>query len=322
MKFSDLASFRHALQDFCGAHAASVKQFKSGTSFTKGIDESPDGKLHTTTTATCIESLLECPESPRGDGADSVETMARTFAKAALDRPEESWRSERSAGIYCRCRALPLAIRYSAGFGAQIGEHVERILGQVRDKQDRFGIGEADPKEKPPSNYPPNAFHTFWTLEVLEEFERRLKDRYQELDGRLGIGHLRAGMILWAKNSLAFQVSLHSAGSSDLDSDQLAWSLAVLLKFTDGYLTDLGEQDLVREALKRLFETQLKTGSWRHYRSLFHYRDAGNAYCYVYETFAVLLRIALMEKKRGGVLLREWLRPHLDELVKLWRYAD
>jgi hypothetical protein len=33
----------------------------------------------------------------------------------------------------------------------------------------------------------------------------------------------------WARKTLAYQISLHSASSSVLDSDQLGWSLADLL---------------------------------------------------------------------------------------------
>src|SRR5260221_525577 len=100
-------------------------------------------------------------------------------------------------------------------------------------------------------------------------------------------------MLLWARRTLGYQISLHSADSSVLDSDQLAWSLAILLKFDKSFPADLGDQDLLREALKWLFKTQLPIGTWRHYRSLFHYKLAGNAYCYVFETFAVLLAIAV-----------------------------
>jgi len=325
MKFSDLASHRHLLQDFCGLHTPSLLRFKSGSSFKLRITEPDllDGLRHPTTTATCIESLLECPESFRGDVSESAEELAREFAKAALKLPSKRWQSERSASIYCRCRALPLTIRYSdPPLDARIIKHVKRILAQLGDDQGRFGIGEFDAKWKPPSVYPPNAFHTFWTLEILEEFKEKSPVQYGKLDKTDELGRLKKGMILWARSSLGLQVSLHAADSSLLDSDQLAWSLAILLKFTDEYLTDVGEQDLVREALKGLFKTQLRTGSWRHYRSLFHYRDAGNAYCYVYETFAVLLRIALMEEGHRGQFVRECLHPYLERLIDLWRHVD
>jgi Cdc6-like AAA superfamily ATPase len=94
-----------------------------------------------------------------------------------------------------------------------------------------------------------------------------------------------------------------------------------LLKFEPSFPVDLGEQDLLREALRRLFQTQLPIGTWRHYRSLFHYQAAGNAYCYVYETFAVLLGIAL-DGDIGRQLFRDALRPYVGNLTNLWRYAE
>jgi adenylate kinase family enzyme len=207
----------------------------------------------------------------------------------------------------------------------------------------RFGIGEADIEgEASPEDvekakrgwYPPNAFHTFWTLEVLKRFESKFPGPYLEASTRLDIPKVIDGMLLWSRKTLSYQVALHAAESSLLDSDQLAWSLASLLKFAPTsndrrrltkaggvFPVDLGEQDLLREALKRLFKTQLSIGTWRHYRSLFHYQAAGNAYCYIYETFAVLLGIGL----DGGAnrqLFRDTLRDYADNLTRLWRYAE
>src|SRR5207253_4533272 len=126
----------------------------------------------------------------------------------------------------------------------------------------------------------------------------------------------------WSRRTLGYQVALHAAESSMLDSDQLAWSLATLLKFdAPRFPADLGDQDLLREALKRIFGTQLPIGTWRHYRSLFHYREAGNAYCYVYETFAILLQIAL-DDDPGRQLFRDTLRSYAGGLSRLWQYSE
>ena len=76
--------------------------------------------------------------------------------------------------------------------------------------------------------------------------------------------------------------------SSKLDSDQLAWSLAILVSAPDEYESNLVEQDLIRQAFRCLF---CNTGANWHVaplRALFHYPNVGNAYCYVFETFAAL----------------------------------
>jgi len=100
-------------------------------------------------------------------------------------------------------------------------------------------------------------------------------------------------MIEWAKQTLGYQVALHSADSSDLDTDQLGWSLAIYLREPRTYRSQLAAQDFIRKAFACLFSTQTRVGTWRHYAPLFHYEATGNAYCYVSETFASILRQAL-----------------------------
>jgi len=46
--------------------------------------------------------------------------------------------------------------------------------------------------------------------------------------------------------------------------------------------------DLLEAGLRALFEQQVN-GTWPKGEALFHYRDAGNAYCYPFETLAELL---------------------------------
>jgi hypothetical protein len=112
--------------------------------------------------------------------------------------------------------------------------------------------------------------------------------------------------------------ALHSADSSVLDSDQLAWSLSILISQPQKYQSSLAEQDLIRHAFKCLFGTQERVGTWRHYAPLFHYPHSGNAYCYVFETFAVLLKEAL---KPEAEFVRSVLKQYFTPLVHLWQYA-
>lgn len=49
--------------------------------------------------------------------------------------------------------------------------------------------------------------------------------------------------------------------------------------------------------------------------------QAGNAYCYVFETFAVLLQCALQGKAEAE-MIRDLLKPYCQNLMDLWRYAD
>jgi len=125
-------------------------------------------------------------------------------------------------------------------------------------------------------------------------------------------------MLEWARETLAYQVSLHSADSSVLDSDQLIWSLAIVCGSVEKIQASLREQDFLRQAFNCLFTTQTKIGSWRHYAPLFHYRQTGNAYCYVFESFAVLLQTALHSRAE---FTRAVLRDYFERLLNLWQYA-
>ncbi|MGA2328163.1 MAG: ATP-binding protein [Bryobacteraceae bacterium] len=327
MDFQELAKQRHALQEFCQLHAASLLCFRSDRSFKLAITENDltGPARHLTTTATCIESLLDCPSRYRVGVADPEE-LARGFAHDALARPGREWTSEGSAKIYCRCRALPLVVRHLASFDSRLRDHIVGIFQQLGKDPQRFAIGETAPpkrgskKTDPASWYPPNAFHTYWVLELLDALRARFAKDCAGIEARLRLDARRRHMILWARHQLGVQVALHAAESSVLDTDQLGWSLAIVLKFGEDFHFDLAEQDLIRQAVRCLFQTQLPVGTWRHYRSLFHYRDAGNAYCYVFETFVVLLKIALSQKP-SGQFFRQCLYGRAKDLIRLWEYA-
>jgi shikimate kinase len=216
-----------------------------------------------------------------------------------------------------------LAIANLGKYDPKIANHALTILKQIEKEPSRFGVGEAEVTRGGKDRkgwYPPNAFHTFWALEVLHCFKKHHGSEYNQFVVNHDIPRIIDGMLLWSRRTVGQQVALHYAESSVLDSDQLAWALATCLKF-DAFPIELVEQDLLRAALKCLFGTQLSIGTWRHYRSLFHYKLAGNAYCYVFETLAALLKVALNDD-RDQQFLRDALRPYVSNLIRLWRYAE
>ena len=92
------------------------------------------------------------------------------------------------------------------------------------------------------------------------------------------------------------------------------------MRFDEELTVNLEHRDFIKQALACLFKTQTD-GTWRHYKPLFHYDKVGNAYCYVFETFAALLGTALQQKPQA-TMIRELLLPHGKQLMDLWRYAD
>src|SRR5579875_1939345 len=323
MTFDELAAERKRLQLFCYQHAPSLELFRCEQNYKLDLDEPVfTGFRHLTSTATCIESLLLCPPKFRA-AKIAPESQAQIFASSAIALPDRRWKSDQSAAIYCRCRGLPLTIRYLDSYDREIDGHIARILGQL-EESNRFAIGEADPRDKDLDKrdwYPPNAYHTYWTFEVLQCFEEKFSDEFVKFNTANHVAEIRNGMLLWVRRTLAHQVSLHAAKSSVLDSDQLAWALASVLKFAKDFPAQLEDQDLLRESLKQLFSTQLEVGTWRHYKPLFHYKKTGNAYCYVYETFAALLGIAV-DQTGDRKFFRDCLSLYQDNLRRLWEYAD
>jgi hypothetical protein len=330
LNFEELIVARRDLQSFCLLHVPSLMSLRSHFNFklspTEG-DLGDESARHLTTSATCWNSLFDCPPRFRTAEFKGAEDLRRKFAAKALLRPDQDWKSEKSAAVYCRCRALPMVIACSMGprLDQTIERHIKTILDQLDDRHaDRFGIGEADPSEKDEKWYPPNAYHTYWTLDIVNRLKERFPADYENLSqpAVLNVGQKRDGMILWSRQKLGYQIGLHSATpqSSLLDSDQLAWSLAVFMRFDPTMKVDLENRDFLTQALKCLFSTQVD-GTWRHYKPLFHYEAVGNAYCYVFETFAALLQCALVDTAEAK-MIRELLRLYCKNLMDLWRYAD
>lgn len=321
-RFEDFAIQRKLLQEFCPAHLPSLEPYVSKSFPIFRLDDEgpePTELRHITSTATCYESIATCPDKFRPSKKENTSDFAalgRDFAQRAIKLGPEKWVSDGAAGVYCSSRGLPYVVSQLEGWQPEIDLHLARILYQLGEDPLRMAIGEADKGKDKKSWYRPNAYHTYWTLELLRALEvPKFKNGSKELETALGY---RPQMYLWARQQLGVQAALHSANSSVLDSDQLAWSLAILISRPEEYQSRLGEQDLIRQALRCLFSTQEQVGTWRHYAPLFHYPNAGNAYCYVFETFATILKESLRPE---ADFVRDALRRYFGALVKLWRYA-
>lgn len=321
--FQEFSENRRLLREFCQLHYPSVACFSSGLSFVNVLKNGQAKRnekaiIHLTSSATCFSSVLECPDSSEFAGSKTLLAGAARYAFGAIRKPTKDWVSDGSAGIYCRCRTLPFVIRHLNVWHEKVHVYIKAIFEQMAQKPDRFAIGEAGHALKKDDWYPPNGYHTYWTLEVLSSLSEKFETKHQKLSKEVRLPIFRAKIHEWARETLGYQVSLHSARSSMLDSDQLGWSLAIVLRSPDAVQSNLAEQDLTRHALKCLFETQTEVGSWRHYEPLFHYEKSGNAHCYVFETFAELLRCALHPRAE---FVRTALKAHFAGLIKLWQYA-
>lgn len=326
-----LAQHRRLLQEFCAFHAAGLIPFFSEEwgVFALHADDPPKKFKHITSTATCFSSMGVCPAAEKIIGKLNFRELGAAYAHTAIEQDLDEWKSDGKAEIYCSCRALPYVLSQLESWHDNIDLHLKRIAFQLHEQGNRFAIGEAPPtrsrdkskrKKEIDGWYEPNSYHTYWTIDLLgklkeERFDsgRKSSKKFTFLDDKIPL------FKQWARQQLGLQVALHCGKSSKLDSDQLAWSLAILTKDPDDYRSDLALQDVIRQSFSCLFHTQEPVGIWRHYAPLFHYPNAGNAYCYVFETFAILLEQAL---KPEAEFLRTVLRDHVNGLIALWRYAD
>ncbi len=315
--FELLRSGRRRLHEFCSVHEASVDFFRSGGSYK--LQEREKGELgpelrHITSTATCLESLLDYP------GIDLSERIS-WFVKQALARPHPKWTSDGSAAIYCRCRALPLVIQYAPTVAFPvIRAHLERVFRQLNGG-DRLGIGEAEAGKARDQWYPPNAFHTFWALEAVER-SKRFGEAFTSLQRTLKFPERRNALLVWVWEVLGCQIALHEAKSAGRDTDQLLYALVIATRFSGPsvYSTStIRYRDLIRKSLEVFFSQQDPTGTWVHHEPLFHYPKAGNAYCYIFESLTPLLKNAL---RPDAAWLRALLRPYAPKLFDLLAYAD
>lgn len=345
--FNLLCTERDALRRFVLVHADSLFAFKEDEHpwfRQQEADDEPSSRevRHLTTTASCLESLADVPvydvkdddpppPAPRiGEKVrQELEKISQGFAIAALNAKKKEWQSEGEARVYCRVRTLPAILQFATeetlvNLSASVEGHLSFVWERLRIGDMRAqGVAER-PRETDapdsPQAYPPNAFHTYWAIKLLHEYEEKgflpeLSPRFKE---RAAVAQL------WARRTLAAQTALISGGQHSFDAHQLAWALSteILCRSKDGdqpTTADLQHIELYDAALAAFFSEQEEEGRWRLYDPLFHYPFAGNAYCYTYETLAELLRLAL--RKDEGRVLRDRLRKYASSLIKAWHYA-
>jgi ATPase family associated with various cellular activities (AAA) len=348
LDFEQLRAEREDLRNYVIDHADSILAFKeTGHPWFRREEraDSVDSKRkirHITTTASCIESMHDvpvydgggppppCPPEP-GPIRDERDAVLAKFTQAALEADEKEWQSEEAARVYCRVRTLPVLLRLGEEktleqFGPIILAHLKRALETVEiDNPHAQGVSElpVDPPEQGPRHaYPPNAFHTYWTIRFVREYRSRAKGRGLPQIGKKLLER-EAVSQLWARRTLATHTALISTEQPTFDAHQLAWALStdVLCRASEDDQPTTGDRqhvELYAAALKAFFSQQ-DDGRWPLYEPLFHYPAAGNAYCYTYETLAELLRLSLHAS--SGRLLRDHLRPYATNLVDAWHYA-
>lgn len=350
MEFDKLRAERRAIVEYLRVHSASVLAFRNkDRAWFRLTAEEPETEIlirHKSTTASCIESLTDCPDTE----SDVRQQLIAEFAGTALSQPQEEWESEGAAPVYCRVRTLPALLKHASlelltAHADALRGHLDYMWERVSLEERAQGVREATPqewaswlkahgvtvsgeganselasisgKDEVGAGYPPHAFHTYWAIRCVEECRARgLQDLLPvDLEEKMQVANL------WTREVLALQTALIQAKSEQVDGNQLAWALAAqfLLEPPDPLTRESAEHDVYRAALAAFFAEQSDSGAWPLYQPLFHYPNAGNAYCFSFETLTALLRPSLSSE--GGRNLRELLAPHLDQLLLAWHFA-
>lgn len=325
--FEDLAAARHSLGELCKFHRASLEAFRPEQAawyrlvLSERASAAADEETrHLSTSASCLESL---GDSRLANSGRPPAGLVDEFSEGALRRPFEAWESEGAAHTYCRVRTMPLILEQATPALVEdhadvIAEHIAFVWEEVDARLDRQGIREheRDPSHQIDVRYPANAYLTYWGLRTLHA----TTDHGCLADSRRKVARKRHLALSWAERTIGAQVAFHVHGSEQADPHQLAWAIASVAKFTS--VTELVQQprlDLLRAGLKSFFSQQQPQGGWIRGEPLFHFRDAGNAYCYVYETLMELVRPAV---RRAGSLWRQMLQPHVTNLLRAAALAE
>jgi len=297
-----------------------------------------------TTALTCFESLNDAildPEDPdprafTGLSDDDADRLS-AFTASALKRTTE-WRSEGAARRYCIVRAVAPMVRLAKTNEdwlplehviREVWEHVGFTPGthgiyevtkpeatnqaeqsteeDVGRASDQGGIS-TQREERAEYRYPPNAFLTYWGIRSL----KAIPGVVDEMRARVDVA------ATWLYGVIGREIALHSNGVHDRDPQQLAWGICGVLVSQDEPLADRSENTaaLIAAGLKCFFDQQLPSGSWETGRALFHYPEAGNAYCYIFETLAELITLALDGDVKASTEFRRALIPYVENLLR------
>jgi len=348
----EFAIVRQQLTEMLRLQEASVLYFlraevgpsdKAGVgSFFRTVEEREANSLATgsrlTTTITCLESLLEMPAWARSDQRAATPTLLAQLEEFVhrhllTDDVAGVWKSDDAAWVYCRVRTLGSYLRLSESVGVDghdappaLRERVHEAWLSRYDGGASYGLREAArdvctvefqdavQMEASDQQYPSNAYLTYWGLLARRGLVRAQVDLSD--DGVIGERADKAARE-WLVDNLARQVAFYFTRSALADAQQLLWSICGLVRFGDGTSLDnvrSSTHELLVAGLQAFFEQMQPNGDWAIGAPLFHYRNAGNAYSYIYEALGELFSIACAGPDQvpadAAAALRRELRRH------------
>lgn len=280
LDFSALEELRRLLEEIAKGQVASLRlYFDPGINGFKHKRDDSKTSPSIASTGTCVLSLLasgnwQVRDAPWSGQAPNLVAAVLKKEWTSAELPADNafsvaWVLETVTAF----EESGVDLGLNSGLRRKI-ERAERLLvGSLKD-----GCARID-------DYPPSAYVTQLVVRVLQ---RRRKLRNPE--------KIRA----WALTQITKQIALLLSESKTQDVYTLAYGTILFSSLSDPAKVTPEEKRIQDTAIQQLFKHQLPDGSWPRSRPLFHYPQAGNAYCYEYEMLAQLLQTSALAENLLG----------------------
>lgn len=216
-------------------------------------------RISIASTATCIRSLLSCPEfsNIKHDFTTLWAELETRTKDVQLD----------SSGLYpgnpfTVGLLLPVLKRINTPADSLV---VKACLGFAQDAVKSGGARIGSFRE--------NGYLTYWILRGLDEWG-------------VDVGKTFAAALDWSTTEFYRQVCLFQSGTDEeSDAYQLGYNLLIQYRYRRKQL----KSTVLALGLKTLFDAQLERGVWEKKDPLFVYGTGGDAYCFSFELLTALL---------------------------------
>lgn len=289
LAFQKLEALRRFLAELRTTHVDSLSKYyhESSNGFARKQDNL---KLSLASTSTCLASLMAAGlwDSPVCQAwKDRTDDLVDGLLSAELQ-------SAQLTGTVFTIAFVVEALILLRENGAVLDADQQSSLIKANEELDQSLKDRSHPGAVSVKEYPPTAYVTQLVVRVL--------DRQNALDPGL-----REQVRDWSVGEINRQIALFANDEKTADIYALAYATILMAQlFPPGESTP-EQVRLAHSALDLLFKKQLPDGSWPLGRPLFHYPEAGNAYCFEYEMLVQLLSTSSLQ-----ALLLEY----LDQLGK------
>ena len=298
MDFEKLRSLRRDINALLSRQKESLLHYhlpKTG-GFRHKFADTTKADYSKASTSTCILSLMARGLWKGGPW----DTFTPDLIKKLLNVP--GWKSSKLSDNNPFTVAFLVEAACALASGAN-NPQAELLKHKVRLKQGTGLLNDALVDQKGGvgmPGYPPTSFLTQLAVRALVK-ANALKARG------------KTAAIRWCFGQIEHQLALGAAGTKTEDPYSLGYALICYSSLMPMSALTPFQKSMLKAGVTRLFEMQLKDGTWPRSSPLFHYPELGNAYCYEFEMLTQLLE---REELRDSVV------DHIAQLEKAFRCLE